>query len=67
VGRVVEILDKSETEKYMVLETGVGDSKSTMVFDMHAILNVVNTAIQPQVESLDQEQSQDQEKDQENI
>ncbi|NLC17261.1 MAG: preprotein translocase subunit YajC [Clostridiales bacterium] len=67
VGRVVEILDKSETEKYMVLETGIGGSKSTMVFDMNAILNVVNPAIQPQVESLDQEQSQDQEKDQENI
>lgn len=67
VGRVVEILDKSETEKYMVIETGVGDNKSTMVFDMNAVLNVVNPAIQPPIESPAQEEDQDQEKDQENI
>lgn len=44
VGKIIEIKDKSETEKFMVIETGVGDSKSTMVFDMNAILNVITPA-----------------------
>lgn len=44
VGKIIEIKDKSETEKFMVIETGVGDNKSTMVFDMNAILNVITPA-----------------------
>lgn len=44
VGKVIEIREKSATEKYMVIETGVGDNKSTMIFDMNALLNVVTPA-----------------------
>lgn len=44
VGKIIEIQNKSETEKFMVIETGVGDSKSTMVFDMNAVLNVITPA-----------------------
>lgn len=44
VGKIIEIQNKSETEKFMVIETGVGDNKSTMVFDMNAVLNVITPA-----------------------
>lgn len=58
VGTIIEIQDKSETEKYMVLETGIGDKKSTMVFDMNAILNVTNPAIVPQ-DTIEEPQTED--------
>jgi preprotein translocase subunit YajC len=44
IGKIVDIKSKSETEKFMVIETGTGDSKSTMTFDMNAILNVITPA-----------------------
>lgn len=42
VGKIVEIRDISPQDKEMVIETGVGDNKSTMVFDIQAVYQIVS-------------------------
>ena len=37
IGTVIEIRQVSPTEKELVIETGVGDNKTTMVFDIQAL------------------------------
>ncbi|HEY8419202.1 MAG TPA: preprotein translocase subunit YajC [Clostridia bacterium] len=48
VGKIIEIKDISATEKQMVIETGVGDNKSTLVLDMNAIFTVTNPTLAPE-------------------
>ncbi|HEY8423398.1 MAG TPA: preprotein translocase subunit YajC [Clostridia bacterium] len=59
VGKIIEIREISATEKHMVLETGAGENKSTIIFDMNAILNVVNPAAVPEVEEKQEEAKKD--------
>lgn len=42
VGKVVEVRVVSPTDKQFVLETGIGNSKSTMIFDINAIYLINN-------------------------
>lgn len=37
VGTIIAIREKSPVDKEIVIETGVGDNKSTMVLDMQAV------------------------------
>ncbi|HEY8443639.1 MAG TPA: preprotein translocase subunit YajC [Clostridia bacterium] len=48
VGKITEVKDLSPTDKHIVIETGAGDNKSTIVLDVNAIFKVVNPAIAPQ-------------------
>jgi preprotein translocase subunit YajC len=48
VGKIIEIKDISATEKQIVIETGAGDNRSTLVLDMNAIFSVINPTIAPQ-------------------
>lgn len=47
VGTIKEIKDISPVDKEMVVETGVGDNKSTMVFDVQAVYQVLSKADAP--------------------
>ena len=47
VGTIIEIRDVGPVDKEMVVETGVGDNKSTMVFDIQAVYQVVSKANAP--------------------
>ncbi len=47
VGVIKEINDISPVDKEMVVETGVGDNKSTMVFDIQAVYQVVKKVYNP--------------------
>lgn len=42
VGTIVEIRQISPVDKEMVIETGVGDNKTTMVFDIQALYQVMS-------------------------
>lgn len=37
IGKVVKIIEKPNGEKEFIIETGLGDKKSTMTFDMRAL------------------------------
>ena len=47
VGTITEILEISPVDKEMVVETGVGDRKSTMVFDVQAVYQVLSKVDAP--------------------
>lgn len=47
VGTIVEIKEISPVDKEMVVETGVGDNKSTMVFDVQAVYQVLSKVDAP--------------------
>lgn len=47
VGTIVEIKDISPVDKEMVVETGVSDNKSTMVFDVQAVYQILSKADAP--------------------
>ena len=42
VGTIIEIKEVGPVDKEMVIETGVGDKKSTMVFDIQAVYQVLS-------------------------
>ena len=51
IGTIIEVRDKSPVDKEIVIETGIGDSKCTMVLDMQAVYQVLHTvAALPPVE-----------------
>ncbi len=47
VGTITEIREISPVDKEMVVETGVGDRKSTMVFDVQAVYQVLSKVDAP--------------------
>lgn len=47
VGTIIEIREISPVDKEMVVETGVGDRKSTMVFDVQAVYQVLSKVDAP--------------------
>ena len=47
VGKIVEVKEVSPVDKEMVVETGVGDSKCTMVFDVQAVYQVLSKVDAP--------------------
>ncbi|MDE7394671.1 MAG: preprotein translocase subunit YajC [Clostridiales bacterium] len=47
VGTILEIKEVGPLDKEMVVETGVGDNKCTMVFDIQAVYQVVSKANAP--------------------
>ena len=47
VGTIVEIKEISPVDKEMVVETGVGDNKTTMVFDAQAVYQVLSKTEEP--------------------
>lgn len=49
VGTIKEIKDISPVDKEMVVETGVGDNKCTMVFDIQAVYQVLSKVDAPAV------------------
>lgn len=53
IGKIIEIKDKSELEKYMVIESGIGDNKTTLIYDINAVLNVVTPAPEKAEEEID--------------
>ena len=48
VGTIIEIREVGPVDKEMVVETGVGDNKSTMVFDIQAVYQVVSKVNAPE-------------------
>lgn len=42
IGTIIEIRDVSPVDKEMVIETGVGDNKTTMIFDIQALYQVMS-------------------------
>ena len=42
VGTIIEIRQVSPVDKEMIIETGVGDNKTTMVFDIQALYQVMS-------------------------
>lgn len=42
VGTIIEIRQVSPVDKEMVIETGVGDNKTTMVFDIQALYQIMS-------------------------
>lgn len=51
VGTIVEIKEISPVDKEMVIETGVGDNKSTLVFDVQAVYQVLSKVDAPATET----------------
>ena len=51
VGKILEIRDVGPNDKEMVIETGVGDNKSTLVFDIQAVYQVVSKVDAPVAEA----------------
>lgn len=49
VGTIIAIREKSPVDKEIVIETGVGDNKSTMVLDMQAVYQVLTPAVKSAV------------------
>lgn len=47
VGKIVEVKEVSPVDKEMVVETGIGDSKCTMVFDVQAVYQVLSKVDAP--------------------
>lgn len=47
IGTIVEIRQVSPTEKEMLIETGEGDNKMTMLLDIQALYQVMSRAAQP--------------------
>lgn len=47
IGTVVEIRQTSAVDREMVIETGIGDNKTTMVFDMQALYQIVTPVDAP--------------------
>lgn len=47
VGTIVEIKEISPVDKEMVVETGIGDKKTTMVFDIQAVYQVLSKVEAP--------------------
>ncbi|MCI9031104.1 MAG: preprotein translocase subunit YajC [Clostridia bacterium] len=45
VGTIIAIREKSPVDKEIVIETGVGDNKSTMVLDMQAVYQVLTPVL----------------------
>lgn len=43
IGTIIEVRDKSPVDKEIVIETGVGSNKSTLVLDMQAVYQVLHT------------------------
>lgn len=58
IGTVVEVRSVSPVDKEMVIETGEGDNKTTMVFDMQALYQVLSK-VEPSVVVSAPAQSQD--------
>ncbi|MCH5157680.1 MAG: preprotein translocase subunit YajC [Clostridiales bacterium] len=48
IGTIVEIRQVSPADKEMVIETGVGDNKTTMVFDIQALYQVLSHVESPE-------------------
>lgn len=46
IGKVIEIRETSPVDKEMVIETGVGDNKTTIVFDIRALGRVITPVIE---------------------
>ncbi len=51
VGTIKEIKEIGPLDKEMVIETGVGDNKSTMVFDIQAVYQVMSKVNAPAEEA----------------
>lgn len=47
IGTIVEVRQVSPTDKELVIETGIGDNKTTMVFDIQALYQVISRADAP--------------------
>ena len=47
VGTIIAIREKSPVDKEIVIETGIGDNKSTMVLDMQAVYQVLTPVVKP--------------------
>lgn len=67
VGKIIEIKEISPVDKEMVVETGVGDNKSTMVFDIQAVYQVVSKVNAPAVEAPAEEPAAEVAKEEENV
>lgn len=48
IGTIIEIRQVSPADKEMVIETGVGDNKTTMVFDIQALYQVLSHVETPE-------------------
>ncbi len=59
VGTIIEIKDISPVDKEMVIETGVGDNKSTMVFDVQAVYQIISKADAPASEPFAETETKD--------
>ncbi|MCH5162625.1 MAG: preprotein translocase subunit YajC [Clostridiales bacterium] len=57
IGVIKEIRQVSPSEREMVIETGVGDSKSTMTFDIQALYQILERAPRPDSTDLFDDQS----------
>lgn len=53
IGTIKEIRNVSPSEREMVIETGSGDNKTTMVFDIQALYQVIERVASPVSESVD--------------
>ncbi len=47
IGTIKEVREVSPSDKEMVIETGDGDNKTTMVFDIQALYQIVSRAAEP--------------------
>lgn len=47
IGTIKEVREVSPADKEMVIETGDGDNKTTMVFDIQALYQIVSRAAEP--------------------
>lgn len=49
VGTIVQVITLSPTEKLMVIESGIGDNKTTMTYDIRAIGTIMEHANTPAI------------------
>lgn len=54
IGTIIEIRQVSPTEKEMLIETGEGDNKMTMLLDIQALYQVMSRAAQPAAPAADE-------------
>lgn len=48
IGTIIEVVNVGPTDKYMVIESGVGNNKTTMTYDIRAIGAVIRHAHTPE-------------------
>ncbi len=63
IGTIVEIRQVSPTEKEMLIETGEGDNKMTMLLDIQALYQVMSRAAQPAAPVAEEKPVENTEKD----